>query len=227
MVHEPSFFLYMALLSSSEAHVNHPLFVDTSTFPLFDTPGAWPATPWEGRERQGAPWQATHMGHQWPTAPTKKAVFWGADENPYTTPGLWRDSLAVYMVLETFWLAWGHARQHPDERVVWSSDFEVHGPPSDPSPGHPWMAVTAEREDRSSDLTPFGYDAEFLANGMYKLGLNPMAPLFTTGIVLDPEADLRLLLETCLGKAYAQWWHQHQLELTLPTVLPNRSKPRM
>lgn len=42
------------------------------------------------------------------------------------------------------------------------------------------------------------------------LGLELAHWQWRDGFVLDPEQDVQITLEQCLGKAYAVWWeHQH------------------
>lgn len=197
----------------------------------FDRPGQWPASPWYSEEaRQQAPNDVRWIGMEWPTSPADDPLQLSVEDygsSLWTLHPMWRDPLAVYMVLQVFWHAWEHARQHPQDTVTWRMTYDIEGPVDDPSPTRAWMIVRAEGTDGGRDLIPSGYDPELLATGLETLGVSPYREPIQKGIPIETDSFSRATLESCLGKAYATWWSQQQLEQVVSQTPVRPSKIRM
>ena len=199
--------------------------------PRFDTPGQWPPTPWSVFDRpEEANGDARFMCPAWPASPNHKQVSYvDDDEVPscYRTSGTSLQVYNVYLAIETFWSAWDHVLKHPTERLLWFTDYEIEGSAEFPSPGPPFLEIRRFPNPDSGESERWATDdPENLYLGLSSLGAGDM----TKDVHLHAGADLKNMVESCLGKAYVTWWFEQQLAHSFaekPSEGAKRPRPRV
>lgn len=123
--------------------------------------------------------------------------------------------LKTYLAIQVFWHAFEQAQATPESKVTWGSDYDVLDGQDDADLSFTALSdirlkSTLEHEGHRQSLLPSNGWPQALAEGMSCLGLELAHWQWREGFALDPEQDVQITLEHCLGKAYAVWWeHQH------------------